>query len=215
MYRITDVTHNRGVFTVSVEPDGYLQVAEKTKYRVAKELFDAEALVSGALIGDAEFDALEEAAALTRAIAISLDVISRSNVSRKALTDKLRLKYGITPDLADKAAEYAAERRYIAEEAQACEIARRAVSSKLWGKRRIIADLSAKGYPPACCRNAASTIPDEEYSRALALLVRKRGFSRLVPGTKQHASAVGSLMRFGYESSDIRRALGSDDEQDY
>jgi len=159
MYRITEIEASGGRFAVRVvsedEPVG-------EKYIVAKEFFAPLALSKGDVIGDEELASLSRSAELTAAVSKALDVISYSNLSLKALIDKLRLKYKVERSLAEEAADYAVRRRYIDEDSQARKIAAAAVRTKLWGARRVVAELMAKGYPKSCAEDAASSVGDGE-----------------------------------------------------
>ncbi|MBQ2469107.1 MAG: RecX family transcriptional regulator, partial [Clostridia bacterium] len=65
------------------------------------------------------------------------------------------------------------------------------------GPARIVADLSAKGYPRAAAQDAADGITDEEYAEALRYHAAKRGF-------RDDPKTVAALCRLGFSVSKIK-----------
>lgn len=201
MYRITEVTLSGGVAVIRVAGED-----KEEKYLVAKEFFAPIGVDEGDMIGDGELEALEEAAVLTAACAKALDVISYSSVSRRALTDKLRLKYKYEKDVADAAADYAVRRGFLDEERQAERIAERDVDSKLHGRRRVFSDLFAKGYPKEVCDAAADSVGKEKYDGALRRLADKKAPSS-PPDRGTLEKLIASFVRAGHSPSDAARIL--------
>ncbi len=205
MYRIKSVEKTGGKYAVRVEgtKDG---TGIFERYLVASEFFLPLGIAEGDLIDGASFDALSAADSLTAAVSKALDVLSYSNVSRKALTEKLRYKYRIGKEEAQRAADYAAERGYLDEDIQAARIAESDVRGKLWGRRRVVAELFAKGYPKEVAKRAADGISDADYRAALEKLIDKK-----VKNAPQDAAGynklISSLIRLGHSPSAIKEAL--------
>ena len=205
MYRITSVEYTGGRVVVKAEgTDGEAGLSEK--YTVAKELFAPLGVAEGDMLDDDGILSLSSAADLTDAISKALDVLSRSNVSRRALTDKLRLKYRVGKEAAEAAADYAVRRGYLDEVSQASHIAKSDVKIKLWGPRRIYAELMAKGYPAEAAKTAADSVTPEEYSAALSKLVDKK--VRFAPADRaEYDKLISSLIRLGHSPSQIKETI--------
>ena len=208
MYHITDIGRAGGLFSVKiVTPDG-----DAVTCLAAKEFFEPLGISEGDDIGEEAFEALRRSAALTGAVSKTLDVLSRSDVSRKALTDKLKYKYDIDAGSAEFAADYVTERGYLDEDAAARRSAARYVRRKRWGRRRVAADLISKGYPREGSVAAAASVPDEEYREALDELIRRRYPSPL-RDPAEIRRAVSALIRLGHEPDRIKEALAGRDPE--
>ena len=203
MYRITDIGRAGALFAVRItRPDG-----DGVTCLVAKEFFMPLGLSEGDEIGEDALEDLLRAAGRTEAVTKALDVLSRSDVSRKALTDKLRFKYKIDAESAEFAADYAVERRYLDEDSSARRAAERCVRQKKWGRRRVVADLISKGYPREVAAGAARSVSDEDYRAALNELIKHR-FSAAPKDPASVRRAVSALIRLGHEADDVKAALG-------
>ena len=194
MNKITEIYFAGGVFSITVEGD-----AGAEKYLAAREFFTPLGLAEGDGVGDEELEALREAAVLTAACRKALDALSRSDVSRRALEDRLVLKYKFDREAARAAADYAVRRGFLDEERQASELAHRAARSKNHGRRLVVAELLSKGYPKDVAERAANSVPDGEYAAALRrALAKKSGDAPKV---------VASLVRLGHLPSDAAKAV--------
>ena len=182
------------------------------KYIVAKEFFKPLGIAEGDAADEEKADAVKEAAALTEAVSKALDVLSYSGLSRRALVDKLRLKYKIDRGAAEAAADYVVRRGYLDEDAQASRIAESAVRSKLWGRRRVVAGLYAKGYPKECAERAANSVGERAYAAALSKLTDKKAKS--LPKTPEEVrKLVSALIRMGHDPSAVKEAVVKKSEE--
>ena len=194
MNKITEITSSGGIVIIKAEGD-----EGEEKFLVAKEFYKNFGLAEGDALGDDDIEALSSATTLTAACRKALDALSRSDVSRRALTDRLVMKYKFDRETAEQAAEYAARRGFLDEERQAKEIARRAVATKNHGRRLVVAELLSKGFPKDVAVIAADEVPEEEYTDALRrALAKKSGDPRKV---------VASLVRLGHSPRDAARAV--------
>ena len=202
MYRIEDIGRAGGLISVRItrqDEDGFLCL-------VAKEFFEPLGVTAGDELEEDALDALLHAAALTGAVTKALDVLSRSDVSRRALTEKLRYKYKIDAESAEFAADYVTKRGYLDEASASCRAAARCDGQTKWGRRRVAAELISKGYPRDVAVEAARSVPDGEYRAALDELIRRR-----YPPTEdpvQRRRAVSALIRLGHDPEDVKEALG-------
>lgn len=198
MERILSITAASGAFIVALEGG--------ERYVVEKSLFAPIGVAEGDALDEEALDALVEASLQTAAIMRALDILSYSNASRKALIDKLRLKYKVAPLHAEAAADYALRRGYIDEAAQAEKYAGSAVRTKCWGRARVMRELAAKGYSKEICAEAADSVTENEYREALRCLVGKK--INTAPRERREVDrTVSSLVRLGHQPRDIKAAL--------
>jgi regulatory protein len=128
-------------------------------------------------------------------------------VSRRTLIHKLK-GYDFSEEICEYAADYAVEHGMVKEDVQVEHAIDTYLRRKYWGRRRIVAELSAKGYPREVIENALAEIPEEEFMHALhVILVRKYGEIPADPQEKQ--KMILSLLRMGYSGNEIKDALAS------
>lgn len=138
------------------------------------------------------------------AVGIGMRSLGAGAESRAKLLQKLRVR-GVSPDIAREATEELARRGFLDEIGGAVREAERGIA-KYWGDRRILADLKAKGYPPAACRAAQKRLAGEDGAARLAAFLCKRRIP--VPRDEREAAKLfASLSRYGYSASEIRAAL--------
>ena len=203
MYRITKTEISGGLVIATVEDEDTLFTE---KLSVAKEFFAPLSLAEGDRVGDAEYDGLRRAASLSAAYAKALDALSYSSMSRRALSDKLRLKYKFDRETAEEAAEYVARRGFLNEASQAERAAENAARTKLWGRRRIVSKLCSKGYPRECAEEAADAVGKDVYRAALMKLIDKKAKSA-PESREEYSKLIAALIRYGHGADEIKRAL--------
>ena len=138
------------------------------------------------------------------AIDTGLRMLGSNGCSVKHLVCKLRAR-GVEEAVAREAVEVLCEKGYLREEDGALREAERGLA-KLWGDRRILADLSAKGYQGSALKYAAARLRAEDGAARCALLMRKRRMG--VPADEAEARRLfASLTRYGYTSGEIRAAM--------
>ena len=204
MYRIKSIEPHGGQYIVKVLGEGD-ETGLTESFLVAKEFFP-RGLGEGDLLDDGALESLSSASDLTHAVSKALDVLSYSNVSRRALVEKLRFKHKIGKEDAEAAADYAVRRGYIDEASQARRIAENAVRSKMWGLRRIASELYAKGYPKEVAEEAARSVPENEYAKALKKLIDKKVKTAPQDGA-EYNKLISALIRLGHGPSEIKAAL--------
>ena len=82
--------------------------------------------------------------------------------------------------------------------------------AKLWGDRRILLELRAKGYPEEALDAVRERLRKEDELARCRTLVRCRIGKVEQPAEIRHA--VGFLARYGYPNDMIRTVLGADAE---
>lgn len=154
-------------------------------------------------IGAAALSHLRRESAVCAALGIGLRSLAASGGSRVRLLQKLRAR-GIEEDAAEEAVRELAARGYLKENESAMREAERGLT-KLWGNRRILADLRAKGYNEEVLRPVRARLADEDsVARCKRLLSRKRIITLENAGVDK---LIASLLRFGYSQQEIREAL--------
>ena len=158
-------------------------------------------------VGEIDKDTLEELrreAAICAAIGAGLRSLGANGCSAKHLIQKLRMR-GCDADVAAEAVAELSEKGYLREEEGALREAERGIA-KLWGDRRILADLSAKGYTGAALKYAAARLRTEDGAARCAALMRKRRICAPVDEAEAR-KLFSSLTRYGYTPTEIREAM--------
>ena len=141
--------------------------------------------------------------ALCAALDTGLRSLSAGGGSRTQLTQKLRAR-GVERDVAAEAVEELSARGYLQERESALAATARDLR-KLWGDRRILADLQAKGYgDEALCAVREYLTQQDGTARCVRLLEKKR--IRTLDA-QDADKLIASLMRYGYTRTEIREAL--------
>ncbi len=145
-----------------------------------------------------ELEALDEK---LRVIKYSLYILGISDKSEKALREKLRIK-GFSPTATDAALEVIKKNGYLCDESfcrRKCEIL---ASSKLFGRRRLISELLAKGFSYELC---VKTVDEAEidYGENLRLLFEKISKGKIPEDREQKKKLSDKLIRHGYSYDEI------------
>lgn len=205
-YSIKSVSESPAGISVSIligTADNY----ETTEYLISREFWQWGRLQNGSDITEEEFLGMDRSAALSRAIARMKGILSYSGVSRRMLIQKLK-GYDFSEEICTTAADYAVEHGMVREDVQVEHAVDTYLRRKYWGRRRIAAELSAKGYPREVIESALADIPEEDFMHALhVILERKYGEIPADPQEKQ--KMILSLLRMGYSGNEIKDALAS------
>ena len=208
-YSIKAVSESPAGISVTILADT-ADNANTVEYLISREFWKWGRLHSGAVITEEDYFGMEQSAAMSRAIARMKGILSYSGVSRRTLIQKLK-GYDFSEEICGAAADYAVEHGMVREDVQVEHAIDTYLRRKYWGRRRIVAELSAKGYPREVIENALAEIPEEEFMHALhVILVKKYGEIPADPQEKQ--KMVLSLLRMGYSGSEIKEAIASFDE---
>ncbi len=153
-------------------------------------------------VSPACYDAVLDASARHTLRKRALNMLSYGRCSRRRLVQKLCAK-GAERDLAQKVAARLAEEGYLDEGADALREAERNFE-KLWGERRIAADLRAKGYGDVAIKEALASLRENgaDYEDACARRIRQ-AFGELPRDPKEKQKAIASLTRAGFSFSEI------------
>ena len=140
--------------------------------------------------------------ALCAALAIGLRSLAAGGGSRLQLRQKLCLK-GVARDVAEGAVAILCEKGYLDEQKSALAAAEGDLR-KLWGDRRILADLRAKGYGDEAMLAVREFLGTKDGAARCVHLLQKR---RLDTGNPD--KLIAALLRYGYTRTEIREALRS------
>lgn len=205
-YSIKSVSESPAGISVSIligTADNY----ETTEYLISREFWQWGRLQNGSDITEEDFLGMDRSAALSRAIARMKGILSYSGVSRRMLIQRLK-GYDFSEEICTTAADYAVEHGMVREDVQVEHAVDTYLRRKYWGRRRIAAELSAKGYPREVIESALADIPEEDFMHALhVILERKYGEIPADPQEKQ--KMILSLLRMGYSGNEIKDALAS------
>ena len=205
-YSIKAVSESPAGMSVTILADT-ADNANTVEYLISREFWKWGRLHSGAVITEEDYFGMEQSAAMSRAIARMKGILSYSGVSRRTLIQKLK-GYDFSEEICGAAADYAVEHGMVREDVQVEHAIDTYLRRKYWGRRRIVAELSAKGYPREVIENALAEIPEEEFMHALhVILVKKYGEIPADPQEKQ--KMILSLLRMGYSGNEIKDALAS------
>ena len=152
----------------------------------------------------AQLEHLRREAAVTAAMRVGLRMLSVCGTSRRHLTEKLRAR-GHAADVAAEAVEDLATRGYLNEAEGALREAERGLA-KLWGDRRILADLRAKGYGDGALERVRECLSYEDaIGRCVRLLRRLR--AAIPTDAAQLHRLLARMQRYGYAPAEAKRAL--------
>lgn len=161
-------------------------------------------LPSVGVIDEAELFSLRREARICDAIGAGLRSLGANGCSARHLAQKLRAR-GFDAEIAGEAVAELAEKGYLKEEEGALREAEKGLA-KLWGDRRILADLQAKGYTGGALKYAAARLRAEDGATRCAMLMRKRRMKPSADETELRRM-LASLIRYGYTQDEIKRAL--------
>ena len=205
-YSIKSVSESPAGISVSIRI-GTADTNETVEYLISREFWQWGRLQNGSDITEEDFLGMDRSAALSRAIARMKGILSYSGVSRRMLIQRLK-GYDFSEEICATAADYAVEHGMVREDVQVEHAVDTYLRRKYWGRRRIAAELSAKGYPREVIESALADIPEEDFMHALhVILERKYGEIPADPQEKQ--KMILSLLRLGYVGSEIKDAIAS------
>jgi SOS response regulatory protein OraA/RecX len=154
-------------------------------------------------LSPAELAFYREEAAVTAAVTAGMRILAAGTNSGRTLRQKLRQR-GATAAAADAAVAVLTGLGYLREQEDAVREAERDLA-KLWGDRRILLDLRAKGYGEEALAAASARLSKEDAVERCATLITRRclfpGSGAALPRT------LGALARYGYTRQEAKMAL--------
>ncbi len=177
---------------------------ERRKLLVFTDTYLESGFCKGSVLSETEFEELEQTSRACLAIRKGSDLLSYSPSSKVRLSQRLRRK-GIDRESADTAVKRLEELGFINEE-QDVERAVHGCLKKLWGKKRIYRELCAKGYERNIVEAALAELDEELMVENCVALINKK-VRKMPQDAEVQKKIIASIFRYGYSSSEIRRAL--------
>ncbi len=201
-YHLTAISEGKSSYSAVVADAGG---AEKT-YIVEEDLWKWGRIKPGTALSEDDVAAMGRLALITQGLAHMRKILSYAPVSRAALIERMQEKYGYEEEIAATAADYAIEHGLINEERQAAHLTDVCLHRKCFGKKRIVEELTKRGYTEEVTREATDAVDAAEYLRVLLWLLHQeyRELPRDAEGTKR---MVFSLLRLGYTTDEIKTAV--------
>ena len=145
-----------------------------------------------------------------RAMRAGMQSLSLTDSSARRLIYKLFTK-GFARELAEQAVQELARAGYLDERRAALREAERGIA-KLWGDRRILGDLRAKGYGAEAISAACDYLAGEDVEGRCRRLVKKRRIT-LPEDRYGREKVIAALLRYGYTPNTVRAVLRVDVEE--
>ncbi len=184
----------------------YLENGEKkTEKLVVFCDFCPENGIGVGAIDENTVEELRDTAKLTYAVRRGEALLGYAANSERNLVSKL-VRRGISPDHARRAARILTERGFIDDRENALAEAEKCVK-KLWGPRRILQELAAKGYRGEVLDEARAYLEDVDFFASLSALIEKKYRGVLSDEEKERERAVAALVRYGYTVSQVRACI--------
>ena len=152
------------------------------------------------------FDKVSEASRLYSAVRRGTNILGYGACSEKGLTRKLIAK-GEDPAVVACAVKELVKRGYIDPHADAAREAEKC-ARKLWGKRRIVAELYKKGYSEDSVKNALYSLEDNEVDFVEICAERIRMTVKELPSDPMAKRKLTmGLQRYGFSLAEIKEAM--------
>ncbi len=199
-YKITKIFECRVGIGAEFECEGS---TETLKFLIS--LWSDERLKKGDTVSEKRLDALRYTSEVSCATRRGEAMIASSDQSKKRLIMRL-LGEGYSREAAEDGAEMIEGLGLINEEMQCERLCREYVRYKNWGKKRIAAELLARGYEKSAAAYGLSFITENELGEALGRLIRQK-YKAPPEDKKEQDKRVAALMRLGHSAGDIIRTL--------
>ncbi|MBO5945567.1 MAG: RecX family transcriptional regulator [Clostridia bacterium] len=148
-----------------------------TRYTLREQEYtDVGSPMRGAELSDEAVESIRLFDEGYRARIFALRSLSLTDSSERALARKLALR-GIRPSVVSEVVCEMVSLGYVNESSQLTAIVDRLANTDLFGPRRIMAKLTAKGYSPSAVRSAIDTLRADgsiDFSRSRAELIEKK-----------------------------------------
>ena len=156
-------------------------------------------------IDEQELVELENSVNSRRAFLTGMSLLSRRAHSKKELLLKLSQKY---PEQAvHRAVERLEELLLIDDEKFAYNYAQELAERKKFAPKRIEAELRAKGIDSQTVRKAINSLDKDDFNRIILLINSK--YANKLSDEKNLRKTINSLLRMGYNYSDIKKAIST------
>ncbi len=161
----------------------------------------------GVVVGECDrekYDAIRNASETHRAVRLGANLLGYGRASEKALVRKLIMK-GISKEVATEAVRRLRECGYIDPDRDAAAHAE-LCTRKLWGRRRITAELYQKGYSDQSIKKAIAEL-EQTVDFSELCYERLSRLGELPEDRDKMRKLVASLVRYGFSSDEIKEAI--------
>ena len=138
-----------------------------------------------------------------RATKKAFDILAFGRNSARTLALKLRHR-NFSPRVCDEVAQMLKEKGYIREDEDVVREAEACVN-KYWGMRRILMHLHEKGYDNNALGAAREYLAEVDFPTLCAALIREK-YGHLPKDESERQKIVAALIRYGYSTTEIRKA---------
>lgn len=204
---LKSVTGGNGTGTVCVT------VADERSGGIEKLFISSKIWSSLEIAPDASSPVDEETYALIRSAADRTSalreasrMIGSGEKSRNEIRRRLRSKK-IPDDAADYAVKVLEKNGYIDDVSSCARLAEAMVSSKHYGKRRVLEYLLSHGYDRQAAVDAVSSVPPEEYSSALQYNILHKYPGVAEADMKEKQKITAGLVRLGFSYSEAEDGI--------
>ena len=180
------------------------------RYTVSREAYERLGSPVGEISRETMKDLLYEEEKY-RATKKAFDILAFGRNSVRTLALKLRHR-NFSPRVCDEVAEMLKEKGYIREDEDVILDAEACIN-KLWGMRRTLMYLHDKGYDNEALSVAREFLSEVDFVELCAELIRKQ-YGHLPKENADRQKIVSALLRYGYSTTEIRKAALITDRYD-
>ena len=177
--------------------------SERVEFVLLDELFESLNIEVGDEVGE-ELTTLDRYSGVTAAYSSACLSLAFVQSSLKALYRKLITK-GFSKEVSREAIEIVESRGFVDEESIAIRRAELMVE-KLWGRSRILKKLYEEGFPASVIEEVACELESVDFAENCRRVISKK-YHTVPEDRKERDKMYASLLRLGYSSADIRRAI--------
>ena len=159
------------------------------------------------------YEALLQYSEKLKAIKYASYILGIGDKSEKQLRQKLKTK-GYSTHAIDSSFEVLRRNGYLDDERSCKRKCELLAKGKLFGRRRIISELMAKGYPFALCESAVDDA-EIDFEENIALLYEKISKGEDLSDWEQKKKISDKLLRYGYSYDEINCLFDGIASQEY
>lgn len=182
---------------------------EGVEFILLDELFLLLDIEIGAEVGEALSD-IDLYSQVTAAYSSALASFAYIPSSLRALYRKLIVK-GFSKETSRAAIDIIRERGFVDEEDIAIRRAE-LMLEKLWGRSRILKKLCEEGFPGNVIERVSDSLDGVDFSESCKRVIEKK-YTEIPEDRKERDKMYAALIRLGYSSSDIRKAISTLNEE--
>lgn len=200
-YRITSVKKSRKGVTVTLENTEYPDDVQKLT--MSEDMWQSLPFGKDDALTAGETDEIRRLIEHREAKLAADRILDFAGNSRTALVRKLRQR-GFSAESAESAADTAESDGLLNESRDAKSKAEYYLRHKRWGKRRISAELFAKGYGRTAVSEAIDSLDEDAFAENLLYLIEKKPAPS---GRDELKKYVAAFCRMGYSAGQVVDAI--------